>query len=102
MKPAKSVAKLEDNRMSIRTLIGAAAALLASAAIYALGLNLHAAQDELLRRQSIQIADESRAYCQKWGFPAGTEQHRGCVVDLGDIRRHEARRAQDDALGYPE
>ena len=88
--------------MSFRMLTGVAAALVASAAVYALGLNLHAAQDEFFRRQSIQIADESRAYCQKWGFPTGTEQHRACVVDLSDIRRNEARRVQDDALGYPE
>lgn len=83
------------------TMIGGAA-LLSSGLFYALALNLHAAQAELLHQQSDRIAAESRGYCEKWGFSEGTERYRGCVLDLRDIRKHEARRVQDDYFGYPE
>lgn len=71
------------------------------AAFYALALNLHASQAELMRQETQRIAEESRAYCGKWGFLAGTQKHFACVLDLGEIRRREASRIQDDYVGYP-
>ena len=42
------------------------------------------AQLEVQRIQ--EIAAENRRYCEKWGFPAGTDKHTACTLDLQELR----------------
>ena len=44
---------------------------------------------ELDRARS--LADESRAYCEKWGMAAGTPRHDACLLDLTYIRESTRR-----------
>jgi hypothetical protein len=40
----------------------------------------------------LELADESRTYCEKWGMKAGTAEHATCVQDLQEIRdKHKTR-----------
>jgi hypothetical protein len=42
--------------------------------------------------QNVEIADENRLYCNKWGLAAGTSRYAECEHDLQEIRTNEARR----------
>jgi len=39
-----------------------------------------------------EIAEENRAYCEKWGMRAGTREHVACTLDLDEIRASQAKR----------
>ena len=39
-----------------------------------------------------ELADESRAFCEKFGMPAGTKQHTRCLIELDAIRANEDQR----------
>jgi hypothetical protein len=49
--------------------------------------------------RAVEIANESRAFCEKWGMPAGTDQHASCVRDLHEIRAREDRRVGEADVG---
>jgi hypothetical protein len=34
----------------------------------------------------LELAEESRTYCEKWGLTYGTVQHRDCIQDLQEVR----------------
>src|SRR5262249_10885282 len=39
-----------------------------------------------------EIAEENRAYCEKWGMRAGTREHSMCTLDLDEIRARHSKR----------
>src|SRR5438093_467162 len=41
-------------------------------------------------QRAAEIADENRAYCEKWGMPAGTRAHVRCTLDLDEIRARQS------------
>jgi hypothetical protein len=34
----------------------------------------------------VEISQENKRYCEKWGMPAGTHEHIICTMDLDAIR----------------
>lgn len=54
------------------------------------------AQLEVQRIQD--IAAENRRYCEKWGFPVGTDKHTACTLDLQELRAKIEQRASDSVL----
>jgi hypothetical protein len=54
------------------------------------------AQLEVQRIQ--EIAAENRSYCEKWGFPVGTDKHTACTVDLQELRAKIEQRFSDRVL----
>jgi hypothetical protein len=60
----------------------------------------HAAADERLIREQAHLndmANESRALCEKWGMPAGTAKHLACVGDIQGVRERQAQRIAEDS-----
>jgi hypothetical protein len=49
--------------------------------------------------RAVEISNESRVFCEKWGMPAGTDQHASCVLDLQEIRASEDRRVAEADVG---
>ena len=49
-------------------------------------------RDAARERISAEIGMESRAFCEKFGMPVGTEQHLQCVLELDKIRANQDRR----------
>ena len=48
---------------------------------------------EAAREQmSAEVTMESRAFCEKFGMPIGTEQHVRCMLELEKIRANEDQR----------
>jgi hypothetical protein len=41
------------------------------------------------------VANEDRAYCEKWGLRPGTHAHTICTLDLQKIRAEQARYLED-------
>jgi hypothetical protein len=64
-----------------------------------IGWLAHAAAGERLIREQARLndmADESRALCEKWGMPAGSAKHLTCIGDIQAVReRHEKRIAEE-------
>jgi hypothetical protein len=54
------------------------------------------AQLEVQRIQ--EIAAENNRYCEKWGFPVGTDKHTACTFDLQELRAKIEQRASDNVL----
>jgi hypothetical protein len=47
----------------------------------------------------LEISQENKLYCEKWGMPAGTHEHITCTMDLDAIRaKVEQRIAEDSAF----
>jgi len=44
----------------------------------------------------LELADESRMYCEKWGMRTGTVEHAHCVWDVEEIREKHKRRILAD------
>ena len=64
-----------------------------------IGWLAHAAAGERLIREQARLndmADESRALCEKWGMPAGSAKHLACVGDIQTVRERHARRIAED------
>lgn len=82
---------------ALNAALWACAILLALIAIYTLSpagtRSLAAAHEKMLD----EIADESRAFCEKFGMPAGTEQHTRCLNELNRIRANEDQRVNEVA-----
>jgi hypothetical protein len=47
-------------------------------------------------QQALEIAQENKGYCEKWGMPAGTHEHIICTMDLDAIRAKVEQRIADD------
>ena|SRR5437588_4084632 len=48
------------------------------------------------RQLNKELAQESRATCEKWGTRAGTDEYTACIADVKEIRaKHDRRRAND-------
>jgi hypothetical protein len=45
------------------------------------------------------IAAETRAFCEKRGFPTDTQGHLACVQDLNDLRAEHEKRIYDSVNG---
>jgi hypothetical protein len=37
-------------------------------------------------KRALEISQENKRYCEKWGMPAGTHEHIICTMDLDAIR----------------
>jgi hypothetical protein len=37
-------------------------------------------------KRALEISQENKRYCEKWGLPAGTHEHIICTMDLDAIR----------------
>ena len=48
------------------------------------------------RQRALEISEENRFYCEKWGMKAGTHEHTLCILDLQDIRAKVEQRIDDD------
>lgn len=83
-----------------KPLLAALVLLAGAAGVYGLVRQSQAARAIFEQQRSKELAEESRAYCSKWGFSPGTEKHQVCVVDLATIRAATEKRLQDDA-GIP-
>lgn len=76
-------------------------ALLCAFALYFCVLiapGLPAARAKFERERVLEIAAESRAYCEKWGMQEGTDLHEQCTVDLQAIRAKVEQRIAADAF----
>ena len=54
------------------------------------------ARARIERQRAQEIAEENRAYCEKWGLRAGTHEHTLCTLDLDEIRAKVEQRIADD------
>jgi len=44
----------------------------------------------------LEISQENKLYCEKWGMPANTHEFVICTMDLNDIRAKVEQRIADD------
>ena len=47
-------------------------------------------------RQALEIAQENKLYCEKWGIQVGTHEHIICTMDLDAIQAKVEQRIADD------
>jgi hypothetical protein len=59
--------------------------------------SMRAAHEQAEADLATEIASENLDYCAKWGMPAGSQQHAGCVRDVTDIRARAELRVRDEA-----
>lgn len=86
---------IHTGQMRKRLLIGAA--VLAAPAFIAWNWhNVVAAHAAMEQQRSAEIAAESRAFCEKWSTPAGTERHAQCVANLQTVRDNQTKRFEED------
>jgi hypothetical protein len=45
----------------------------------------------------LEISQENKLYCEKWGMPAGTHEHITCTMDLDAIRAKVEQRIAEDS-----
>jgi hypothetical protein len=48
-------------------------------------------------QQALEISQENKLYCEKWGMRAGTHEHIICTMDLDVIRAKVEQRIADDS-----
>ena len=48
-------------------------------------------------QQALEIFQENKLYCEKWGMRAGTHEHIICTMDLDAIRAKVEQRIADDS-----
>jgi len=58
--------------------------------------SLQALRQEAATQMDMAIAAENAEYCSKWGMPAGSPQHLGCLQDLAAIRARSEQRLRDE------
>ena len=58
--------------------------------------SLQALRQEAATQMEMAIAAENAEYCSKWGMPAGSPQHLGCLQDLAAIRARSEQRLRDE------
>jgi hypothetical protein len=76
----------------------ALSSLLTALALYLI-LNIprmSAAQSAAAHQRALDIAEENRSYCAKWGMEPGTHEHTLCTLDLQDMRTKVEQRIEDD------
>jgi hypothetical protein len=47
-------------------------------------------------KRALEISQENKRYCEKWGMPAGTHEHIICTMDLDAIRAEVERRIVEE------
>jgi hypothetical protein len=47
-------------------------------------------------QRALEISQENKLYCEKWGMRAGTHEHITCTMDLDAIRAKVEQRITDD------
>jgi len=58
--------------------------------------SLQAVRQEAATQIDMAIAAENADYCSKWGMPAESPQHLGCLQDLVAIRARSEQRVYDE------
>jgi len=53
-------------------------------------------QTQMYVQRVQEVAAENRQYCEKWGFPVGSDKHTACTLDLQDLRANIDQRASDN------
>jgi hypothetical protein len=48
-------------------------------------------------QRKLEISQENKLYCEKWGMRAGTHEHVICTMDLDVIRAKVEQRLADDS-----
>jgi len=86
---------IQTGPMRKRLLIGAAVLALPGFIVWNWH-NVVAAHAALEQQRRNEIAAESRAFCEKWSTPAGTERHAQCVADLQTVRNNQTKRFEED------
>ena len=51
-------------------------------------------------KRTLEILDENRSVCEKWGMKSGTREYEGCTTDLNAIRSKQEQRQNADAMGF--
>jgi hypothetical protein len=57
---------------------------------------MSAAQLAAAHQRALNIAEENRRYCEKWGMAPGTHEHTLCTLDLQELRSRIEQRIADD------
>jgi hypothetical protein len=57
---------------------------------------MSAAQSAAAHQRALNIAEENRSYCEKWGMEPGTHEHTLCTLDLQELRARIEQRIADD------
>jgi hypothetical protein len=72
--------------------------LLTAVALYLIiGIpRMSAVQSAAAHQRVLNIAEENRRYCEKWGMEPGTHEHTLCTLDLQELRARIAQRIADD------
>jgi hypothetical protein len=47
-------------------------------------------------KRALEISQENKRYCEKWGMPSGTHEHIICTMDLDAIRAEVERRIVEE------
>ena len=59
--------------------------------------NLPEAARTAASERGFRIAEDNRAYCEKWGMRRGTREHALCTADLYELRRKIGQQFADEA-----
>jgi len=46
--------------------------------------------------RALDLAEEERAFCEKWGIPATSSRHTACTLDVRSIRTNALQRLEED------
>ena len=47
-------------------------------------------------QRALEISEQNRFFCEKWGMRAGSHEHLTCTMDLGQIRREVEQRIAEE------
>jgi hypothetical protein len=47
-------------------------------------------------QRALNVAEENKRYCEKWGMEPGTHEHTLCTLDLQELRARIEQRIADD------
>jgi hypothetical protein len=74
------------------------AGLIAGLVVFALFIvpGIPAAQQRSAAAHAAAFEHECDFYCSKWGMPAGTRRHDGCMSDLKQFSRAVTKRIEED------
>lgn len=51
-------------------------------------------------KRILELQAENGSYCEKWGFPHGTQKHATCIMDLEELRANIDQRAWAKEFPY--
>lgn len=74
------------------------ASLIAGLFVFALFIvpGIPAAQQRSAAARAAAFEHECEFYCSKWGMPAGSRRHEGCISDLKQFSRAVIKRIEED------